>query len=108
MMSDDDSETAERWCKSCGAMHPLSAFYRIKARRYAGGYTYRCKVQTDQRNAAARRNAPADSPMRETIRRANRESIKRNPEANRARVAAHRARKKAQADTSPASEADEP
>lgn len=89
-------------------MHPLSAFYRIKAKRYAGGYAYRCKVQTDRRNAAARRNAPADSPMRETIRRANREAMRRNPEANRARVAAHRARKKAQAEDSRAPEAEDP
>lgn len=95
-MDDDQAEAAERWCKAHQTNHPIGEFYKIKAARYAGGYRYVCKQLADAKNAAARREAPEGSRMRESIRRANRESIKRHPEANRARVAAHRARKKAQ------------
>jgi hypothetical protein len=91
---DDDQVEAERWCKAHQVNHPIGDFYKIKAARYAGGYRYICKQLADAKNAAARRNAPEGSQMRATIRKANRESIKRHPEANRARVAAHRARKK--------------
>lgn len=98
-MTTDDTPTT-RYCPDCAAERPISEFYRTKAARYAGGYRYSayCKTHTKARTAAAAKAAPEGSLLRDSIRRANRESIKRHPEQNRARVAAHRARKKAQAD----------
>lgn len=90
-----------KYCPDCGCDRPLSAFYRVKAANYAGGYRYGayCKVHTRQRSAQAMRDAPADSPLREKARRSKREWIAAHPEVNRRNQAATRARKKqAQAD----------
>ena len=100
----DEQPNGTKVCPDCAAERgdngerPLSAFYRMKAARYAGGerYSAYCKTHTKKRTAQAARNAPEGSKLREAIRRAGREAIKRHPEANRARVAAHRARKKAE------------
>jgi hypothetical protein len=91
-----DRPPATKYCPDCGAERPLEAFYRTKAKNYAGGYRYSayCKTHMKARTAAAARNAPEDSKLREARRRASRAWKKRNPEQNRARVAAHRARKK--------------
>jgi hypothetical protein len=99
-MGDDPVLEGTKFCPDCGEERPLSSFYRVKAARYAGGYRYGayCKTHEKERVRRARQQAPEGSKLRESIRRANREAIKRNPEANRARVAAHRKRKKAQAD----------
>jgi hypothetical protein len=91
-MTSDDPPTT-KYCPDCGADRPLGEFYRTKAAGYVGDYRYSayCKTHTKARTAAAAKNAPEGSKLREARRRANRESIKRHPEQNRARVAAHRA-----------------
>lgn len=91
---DNDAPEGQRWCEAHQTNHPIGEFYKVKAARYAGGYRYECKVIAKERVATSRRNAAEGSQLRETIRKANNESNKRHPEANRARVAAHRARKK--------------
>jgi hypothetical protein len=99
-MTDDHRPPTTKYCPDCEAERPLEEFYRTKAARYAGGYRYSayCKTHTKARTAAAARNAPEGSKTREARRRANNASNKRHPEKNRARVAAHRARKKTQLD----------
>jgi hypothetical protein len=95
-----DQRPTTKYCPDCDAERPIEEFYRTKADRYAGGYRYSayCKTHMKARTAAAAKSAPEGSKLREATRRANRESIKRHPDKNRARVAAHRARKKVQLD----------
>jgi hypothetical protein len=97
-MSDEPAEgdADQRWCRVHQTQHPIGEFYKIKDARYAGGYRYQCKARAKQQVAEAHRNAPEGSALRESIRKANRKYTKAHPEQNRAKVAAHRARKKAQ------------
>jgi hypothetical protein len=90
-----DPETpATRFCPDCGAERPLAEFYRVKAKGYAGGYRYGayCKTHTKARTAAAQRQAPEGSALRESMRRAKRTWLAEHPDVNRRNVAKHRAR----------------
>jgi hypothetical protein len=105
-----DTSQQTKFCPDCNAERPLAEFYRIKAATYAGGYRYSayCKTHTKARTAAAAKKAAVGSGVREANRRASRVYAAKHTEQTRARVAAHRARRKAQADAPPAPEADEP
>jgi len=105
-----DESPLTKFCPDCDAERPLAEFYRTKAARYAGGYRYSayCKTHTKARTAAAAKQAADDSPLRAAMRRASRTYAEKHPEQIRTRMAAYRARRKAQADAPPAPEADEP
>jgi hypothetical protein len=89
-----------RYCPDCDAERPLEEFYRTKAARYAGGYRYSayCKTHAKARTAAAAKNAPEGSKLRETQRRVKREWAQQHPENARQNSANYRARKKTQID----------
>jgi hypothetical protein len=96
----DGPGRATKYCPDCDAERPLEEFYRTKAERYAGGYRYSayCKTHMKARTAAAAKNAPEGSKLRETQRRVKREWAQQHPENARRNSANYRERKKAQID----------
>ena len=90
-------------CPDCAAEgnpdpQPIAPnFYRIKAKGYAGGYrtsTY-CRRHTKARNAAAAKNAPPGSGIRESRERARAAWRTRNPDRWRAIMRGVMGRRKA-------------
>lgn len=86
-----------KFCKDCGHDRPLSDFYIVKDARAASGVrpSAYCKEHMIARSAAAKRNAPEGSKIRESGRRASRKYAADHKEATRERVARWRAQKKA-------------
>jgi hypothetical protein len=107
-MSESDDTSDARFCPDCGDARPLAEFYRVKAAKYAGGYRYGayCKAHTKARTAAAQREAPEGSALRESMRRAKRDWIAAHPETNRRNVARHRAQRGGAALDEPGREGD--
>lgn len=99
-MSDTPEAEDTKVCPDCGEPRPLSAFYRIKAKGYAGGYRYGayCKAHTKERNAEARKKAlEQGGQYAETIRKTNRVWAQQHPENARQNSASYRTRKGGQA-----------
>jgi hypothetical protein len=92
----NDQRPTTKYCPDCDAERPLEEFYRMKAKNYAGGYRYSayCKTHTKARTAAAAKNAPEGSPLRETQQKVKRDWAQQHPENARRNSASYRARKK--------------